>query len=56
MMRYAFLGPFPLIAKKLIGIVTQRRARATMIRGRPKRFDAKLIVIGAGSAGSDRRR
>jgi pyruvate/2-oxoglutarate dehydrogenase complex dihydrolipoamide dehydrogenase (E3) component/uncharacterized membrane protein YdjX (TVP38/TMEM64 family) len=46
---FALLGVFPLLAKKLVGVVRARQA----LRGhaRPKRFDRNLVVIGAGSAG-----
>lgn len=45
----AFLGIFPLIARKAVEIISARK----VYRGwqRPKRFDRNLIVIGGGSAG-----
>jgi len=46
---FAVLGLFPLLAKKALDAIGSRR----VLRGfaRPKRFDANLIVIGAGSGG-----
>ena len=46
---FALLGLFPLIAKRLVGIVKARRALTG--HRRPKRYDYNLVVIGAGSAG-----
>ncbi len=46
---FALLGLFPLLAKKALA---QLKARRVLRRFRkPKRFDANLVVIGAGSAG-----
>ncbi len=46
---FALLGVFPLLAKKLLSAVKQRR----VYRGwsKPKKFDRNLIVIGGGAAG-----
>jgi len=46
---FAILGLFPLVAKRLIGMVKARRVYARFQR--PAKFDRNLIVIGAGSAG-----
>lgn len=45
----ALLGVFPLLAKRIMALVKQRR----VYRGwnKPKNFDRNLIVIGAGAAG-----
>ena len=46
---FALLGVFPLVAKKAVEAF---RARAVLRRfDKPKRFDANLVVIGAGSGG-----
>jgi dihydrolipoamide dehydrogenase len=46
---FVLLGLFPLITKKIIAVFTTRRR----LKGypKPKRFDANLVVIGAGAAG-----
>ena len=46
---FALLGVFPLLAKKALAAFKSRAA----LRGfkKPKRFDANLVVIGAGSGG-----
>ena len=46
---FVLLALFPLLARKIISIMTARR----VYRGwqRPSRFDRNLVVIGAGSAG-----
>lgn len=46
---FALLGIFPLIAKKVLGIIKGRKAFSGYTR--PQRFDYNLIVLGAGSAG-----
>ncbi len=43
------LGVFPLIARKLIGVIQARKVYAQW--SRPKHFDRNLVVIGGGSAG-----
>ena len=43
------LGMFPLIAKKLLGVIKARRVYAKYQK--PKHFDRNLIVIGAGAGG-----
>lgn len=45
----ALLGLAPLIAKFIIGMV--QRNKIMKPYGRPKKFDANVVVIGAGSAG-----
>lgn len=49
LLSFALLGIFPLAAKKILEAVRARR----VYRGhhKPRRFDANLVVIGAGSAG-----
>lgn len=46
---FILLGLFPLIAKKLLGVIQARR----VYRGykKPKRFDYNMVAIGAGAAG-----
>jgi len=46
---FVLLGIFPLIAKRLLNTLKQRKA----LKGwpRPRRFDRNLVVIGAGSGG-----
>ncbi|MEJ2619538.1 MAG: dihydrolipoyl dehydrogenase [Candidatus Thiodiazotropha sp.] len=46
---FVLLGVFPLLAKKAVAMIKQRKA----LKGwqRPKDFDRNLVVIGAGSAG-----
>lgn len=46
---FALLGLFPLLAKKALEYIKARMALREFKK--PKRFDANLIVIGAGSAG-----
>ena len=46
---FVLLGIFPLIAKKIVGIVKARRVYARWPK--PRRFDRNLVVIGAGAAG-----
>jgi pyruvate/2-oxoglutarate dehydrogenase complex dihydrolipoamide dehydrogenase (E3) component/uncharacterized membrane protein YdjX (TVP38/TMEM64 family) len=46
---FALLGVFPLIAKRIVEIVRQRRVYAHW--SRPAKFDRNLVVIGAGAAG-----
>ena len=46
---FVLLGLAPLLAKRILGWIKARRVLRRF--GRPKRFDANLIVIGAGSAG-----
>ena len=45
----ALLGFFPLIAKKVLGILSARKVYARWVK--PARFERNLVVIGAGSAG-----
>jgi len=46
---FALLGVFPLIAKKAVSMVKERKVLKQFPR--PKQFDYNLVVIGAGSAG-----
>ncbi|OHC62589.1 MAG: pyridine nucleotide-disulfide oxidoreductase [Rhodocyclales bacterium GWA2_65_19] len=46
---FGLLGVFPLIAKKVVGVVRANRVYARWTR--PQRFDCNLVVIGGGSAG-----
>ena len=48
---FVLLGLFPLLARKAVDAVRQRRALAPWAHLKPKRFDRNLVVIGAGSAG-----
>ena len=49
LLSFALLGIFPLLAKKLVDMVKARK----VYRGfeKPKKFDANLVVVGAGSGG-----
>lgn len=49
LLSFALLGLFPLLAKKLLGLIHRRRVYAGY--NKPKQFDRNLIVIGAGSGG-----
>lgn len=46
---FLLLGIFPLIAKKIIAVIQQRKVYAQWTK--PKQFDRNLVVIGAGAAG-----
>lgn len=46
---FVLLGIFPLVAKKVIGLIQRRRVYARWTR--PARYDRNLIVIGAGAGG-----
>jgi pyruvate/2-oxoglutarate dehydrogenase complex dihydrolipoamide dehydrogenase (E3) component/uncharacterized membrane protein YdjX (TVP38/TMEM64 family) len=46
---FALLGLFPLLAKRVIGLIQRRRVYARWPK--PARFDRNLIVIGAGAGG-----
>ena len=46
---FVLLGIFPLLAKKVLGVIKMRRSGKRFKR--PKQFDTNLVVIGAGSAG-----
>ena len=46
---FALLGLFPLIAKKVLSIIRQRKAFKNYPR--PQQYDYNLVVLGAGSAG-----
>jgi pyruvate/2-oxoglutarate dehydrogenase complex dihydrolipoamide dehydrogenase (E3) component/uncharacterized membrane protein YdjX (TVP38/TMEM64 family) len=45
------LGVFPLVARKVVSIVSARKVYARWRADRPRRFDRNLVVIGAGAAG-----
>ncbi|MEH6529879.1 MAG: FAD-dependent oxidoreductase [Photobacterium frigidiphilum] len=49
LMSLALLGLFPLIAKFIMNIITQRRVYANWKR--PEKFDQNMVVIGAGAGG-----
>tara|TARA_R110002111_G_scaffold143696_2_gene209807 strand:- start:6625 stop:8823 length:2199 start_codon:yes stop_codon:yes gene_type:complete len=49
LLSFALLGLFPLIAKKILGVIKARRVYAKYQK--PKHFDRNLIVIGAGAGG-----
>jgi pyruvate/2-oxoglutarate dehydrogenase complex dihydrolipoamide dehydrogenase (E3) component/uncharacterized membrane protein YdjX (TVP38/TMEM64 family) len=46
---FLLIGVFPLLAKRLVGVLRARRIYARWPR--PAKFDRNLVVIGAGSAG-----
>ena len=46
---FVLLGVFPLIARKLLGLIQARRVYAGW--DKPKSFDRNLVVIGAGAGG-----
>ena len=46
---FVLLGVFPLIARKLLGLIQARRVYAGW--NKPKNFDRNLVVIGAGAGG-----
>lgn len=46
---FLLLGVFPLIAKKIIAVIQQRKVYAQWTK--PKQFDRNVVVIGAGAAG-----
>ncbi|MFT4863019.1 MAG: dihydrolipoamide dehydrogenase [Pseudohongiellaceae bacterium] len=46
---FVLLGLFPLVAKLLLGIIERRKLMVNFKK--PKKFDANIVVIGAGSAG-----
>ncbi len=48
---FVLLGIFPLIAKKIVDGVKQRKVYARWNSVKPKTFDRNLIVIGAGAGG-----
>ena len=49
LLSFALLGLFPLLAKKLLGLINRRRVYTG--HKKPSQFDRNLIVIGAGSGG-----
>ncbi len=48
---FVLLGVFPIIAKKIIDGIKQRKVYARWNHVKPKSFDRNLIVIGAGAGG-----
>ncbi|CAH0533045.1 Soluble pyridine nucleotide transhydrogenase [Vibrio stylophorae] len=48
---FTLLGLFPLMAKKIISLVQNRRIYQAWQDQKPKQFDRNLIVIGAGAGG-----
>jgi pyruvate/2-oxoglutarate dehydrogenase complex dihydrolipoamide dehydrogenase (E3) component/uncharacterized membrane protein YdjX (TVP38/TMEM64 family) len=48
---FVLLGLFPLVTKKVMGMVQQRKVYARWAAVRPKTFDRNLIVIGGGAGG-----
>ncbi len=48
---FVLLGIFPIIAKKIIDGIKQRKVYARWSHVKPKSFDRNLIVIGAGAGG-----
>ncbi|MEO8544488.1 MAG: FAD-dependent oxidoreductase [Burkholderiaceae bacterium] len=48
---FVVLGLFPLLAKKIIDALKQRKVFARWNAVRPNRFDRNLVVIGAGAGG-----
>jgi pyruvate/2-oxoglutarate dehydrogenase complex dihydrolipoamide dehydrogenase (E3) component/uncharacterized membrane protein YdjX (TVP38/TMEM64 family) len=48
---FALLAVFPLIAKRIVGMLQARKVYARWQAQKPKRFDYNLLVIGAGSGG-----
>jgi pyruvate/2-oxoglutarate dehydrogenase complex dihydrolipoamide dehydrogenase (E3) component/uncharacterized membrane protein YdjX (TVP38/TMEM64 family) len=48
---FVLLGIFPIIAKKIIDGIKQRKVYARWNHVKPKSFDRNLIVIGAGAGG-----
>ena len=48
---FAALGLLPLVARKVVAALEQRKVYAPWTARRPARFDRNIVVIGAGSAG-----
>ncbi len=48
---FVLLGVFPLIARRIVAAVQQRKVYARWAHQRPKTFDRNLIVIGGGAGG-----
>ena len=48
---FVLLGLFPLVTKRVLDAVRQRKVYARWKAVRPKRFERNLVVIGAGSGG-----
>ncbi len=48
---FVALGLLPLIARKVVSAIAQRKVYAPWNARRPARFDRNIVVIGAGSAG-----
>ena len=45
------LGLFPLVARKIVSVLSARKVYTRWRANRPQRFDRNLVVIGAGAAG-----
>jgi pyruvate/2-oxoglutarate dehydrogenase complex dihydrolipoamide dehydrogenase (E3) component/uncharacterized membrane protein YdjX (TVP38/TMEM64 family) len=48
---FVLLGIFPLLARRVVAVIHQRKVYARWASVRPKTFDRNLIVIGGGAAG-----
>jgi len=48
---FVLLGLFPLLARKIVDVVQQRKVYARWRAVRPRSFDRNLVVIGAGAGG-----
>jgi pyruvate/2-oxoglutarate dehydrogenase complex dihydrolipoamide dehydrogenase (E3) component/uncharacterized membrane protein YdjX (TVP38/TMEM64 family) len=48
---FVLLGLFPLLAKRIVGLLAARKVYAPWRALKPRAFDRNLVVIGAGSAG-----
>ncbi|PVE08045.1 FAD-dependent oxidoreductase [Limnohabitans sp. Rim28] len=48
---FLLLGIFPLLARRVVAVIHQRKVYARWASVRPKTFDRNLIVIGGGAAG-----
>ena len=48
---FTVLGVFPLVARRVLGVLKARRVYAPWAHLRPAGYDYNLVVIGAGSAG-----
>jgi pyruvate/2-oxoglutarate dehydrogenase complex dihydrolipoamide dehydrogenase (E3) component/uncharacterized membrane protein YdjX (TVP38/TMEM64 family) len=48
---FVLLGLFPLVARRVLAALQQRKAYARWAEQRPKTFDRNLIVIGGGAGG-----
>ena len=48
---FVLLGLFPLIARKIVDVISKRKVYARWSHVKPQSFDRNLIVIGAGAGG-----